>query len=490
MKESPKLGAVLAVLKLFGSLILAGVLLITSTYVVRFCMGLFMVGDQFILSGDGVYTPVATEPEGDGDTQMPTESQTVREVGRATVLSTGDLMMHLPIVRSGLKDGNYDFSYIYSYLKDYVNKADYAVVNLETTLSGTDRKEYTGYPKFNSPDAVASGAVSGGFDLLLTANNHCYDYGTAGMLRTLEVVKAAGADTLGTHAKAGEQTYLIRDLNGIKVGMLNYTYGDIGEDPDRPFINGLKTDSAAAGLTNVFAYSKLELFYTEVENQISAMRAAGAEVIMLYIHWGEEYTTNVNRYQKQIAQKMCDLGVDVIAGSHPHVVQTMELLTSGVNPSHQTVVLYSMGNFLSNQRADNISLSTGQSEDSVLFSCTFVKFSNGKVVLEDIEILPTWVLIRGSGNGRSYHILPLDKEVEDWAKVYDLTGTQSVDAHQSYSRTMDTLGTAYKDIRDKLAQRENLHELPTEAPKPTEEPESTEATEPVEETRFADPGVG
>ena len=471
MKETRKRRRIHPLVKGAASLIAISVLLILSTFAIRFCLGLFMVGDQFILAKPGDVQTLVTEPVDTPDTPVNTEPAGIREVGRANILATGDLMMHLPIVRSGLKDGAYSFDYIYDYIKEYVEAADYAVVNLETTLSGTEGLEYTGYPKFNSPDAVAKGAKSGGFDLALTANNHCYDYGTKGMLRTLGVVKAAGLDTLGTYETKAESQYLVKDIGGVKVGMLNYTYGDIGEDPSRPFINGLKTDSAAAGLVNVFSYAKLELFYTEVEGQISAMKAAGAEAIVMFIHWGDEYTARANQNQKEIARKLCDLGVDVIAGSHPHVVQGMELLTSTQDESHRTVVLYSMGNLLSNQRANNISLSTGQSEDSLLFTFTFVKYSDGSVVLEDVNVLPTWVLIRGSGNDRSYHILPLDKSVEDWAKVYDLTGTQSVDAHKSYTRTMDTLEKSLTEIREILA-RQDEESHPTEpAEIPTEEPE-------------------
>lgn len=449
-------------LKAMGSLILICVLLILSTYAIRFCLGLFMVGEEFILSIPGETLPVATEPD-EAYEAAPTESGEVREVGRATVLATGDLMMHMPTVRSGYSDGEYDFEYIYSYIKEYVRKADYAVVNLETTLSGTEGKEYTGYPKFNSPDAVASGAAAGGFDLMLTANNHCNDYGTAGLKRTLGVIADAGLDTLGTYSKADNQKYLVKDLNGIKVGMINYTFAKIGDDPSRPTVNDLPTDSSAAGLVNAFDYDKLDMFYAEVENEIAAMRASGAETIVVFIHWGDEYTTKVNDNQKAIAQRLCDLGVDVIAGSHPHVVQTMDLMKSTKDENHQTLVIYSMGNFLSNQRADNIALTTGQSEDSVLVSFTFVEYSDGKVVLEDVHVQPTWVLIRGSGDGRTYHILPLDYEVEDWVTTFDLSASQAENARKSYNRTMDTLGEKYNEIRGILTEQRTARE-----PEPTE----------------------
>lgn len=464
MSEKRKRRSVSPVLKTAGSLILIAALLFLGTYAIRFCLGLFIDDDDYILSLPGETRPAATEPVTADPEVTPTESDVVRETGRATILATGDLMMHLPTVRSGRSGNEYNFDYIFSYIDDYVTSADYAVVNLETTLSGTEGRSYTGYPKFNSPDAVASAVKSSGFDLLLTANNHCNDYGTHGIKRTLEIIKAANLDTLGTYSTAGEQHYLVRELGGLKVGMLNYTYGDIGDNPSRPSINGLPTDSAAADLVNAFDYDKLDLFYSEVKEQISAMKASGADAIVMFIHWGEEYSTRVSSTQKEIAQKLCDLGVDVIAGSHPHVLQTMDLLTASADSTHQTLVLYSMGNFLSNQRADNISLTTGESEDSLLFSFTFVKYSDGTVVLESAEIQPTWVLIRGSGNSRTYHILPLDYNVEDWKTAFDLSSEQSEDARKSYNRTMEILGSDYNRIQEILAQQRSAREPETFEP--------------------------
>ncbi len=441
-----------------GSLVLIAMLLFLGTYAIRFCLGLFVTGDDYILALPGETLPAASQPTEPGAEVQPTESDVVRETGRASILVTGDLMMHMPTVRSGYSGGEYNFDYIFSYIADYVKSADYAVVNLETTLSGTEKKQYTGYPKFNSPDAVAGGAKSGGFDLLLTANNHCYDYGTQGLLRTLEVVKSVGLDTLGTYSTTDEQHYLVKDLGGMKIGMLNYTYGEIGDNPSRPTVNGLPTDAAAADLINVFDYDKLDAFYSEVENQISAMKASGADVIVMFIHWGEEYSTKVSSSQKAIAQKLCDLGVHVIAGSHPHVLQTMDLLTSAADETHQTVVLYSMGNFLSNQRANNIALTTGESEDSVLFTFTVVKYSDGTVVLESVHIQPTWVLIRGSGDGRTYHILPLDYEIDNWKETFELSSSQAESARKSYNRTMDILGSDYNRVRDILQQQKAARE--------------------------------
>ena len=437
-------------LRCLVSVILIAVIAYFGNMAVRFCMGLFMTGEEYIVTLPGEESPVvhqsaqpaATEPGGNQ------EGQTyVTEVARADMTVTGDLMMHLPIVRSGYSGGTYDFSDIFKYVSSYVSDADYAVVNLETTLSGTDGKEYTGYPKFNSPDAVADAAKSAGFDMLLTGNNHCYDYGSSGLKRTLEIISERGLASLGTTATAEEPHHAVKDVNGVKIGMVCYSYADIEDNRDQPAMNGIPTDSGAAGLINAFDYDKLDLFYEEMTKHIADMRTKGAEAIVLFIHWGDEYSTTVNENQKTIAQKMCDLGVDVIAGGHPHVVQPMELLTSTTDENHKTVCLYSMGNFLSNQRATNISLTTGHSEDSVLFNLTFVKYSDGSVYLDSISLLPTWVLVQGSGDSREYRVLPLDYQTGDWETAFGISASQEEEAKASYNRTMELVNSGLNDVQ-------------------------------------------
>lgn len=437
-------------LRLLVSVIMLAVIAYFGNMAVRFCMGLFMTGEEYIVAFPGEDSPIAqhsaqstpTEPTGNQE-----GVQYVTEVARGDMTVTGDLMMHLPIVRSGKDGSTYNFDDIFKYVSSYVSDADYAVVNLETTLSGIDGNEYTGYPKFNSPDTVATSAKNAGFDMLLTANNHCYDYGTAGLKRTLEVIQENGLSSLGTTSTAEAPGHVVKDVGGVKIGMVCYSYGDIGDDPDRPAMNGLSTDSSASGLINAFDYDKLDLFYEEMTAHIDDLRLKGAETIVLFIHWGEEFSTSVNDSQRTIAQKMCDLGVDVIAGSHPHVVQPMELLTSTADETHKTVCLYSMGNFLSNQRATNISLTTGHSEDSLLLNLTFVKYSDGSVYLDDVSVQPTWVLVRGSGNDRVYHILPLDYQITDWEKAFDISSSQAADAKASYNRTMELINSGLKEVQ-------------------------------------------
>ena len=435
-------------------------LLFLSGFAFRYCLSLFVVGDEYLIHLPG-RDPIAQVDPNQG-LDLFGSANTVTQTGRATVLATGDLMTHIPIVRSGASGTGYNYEYIFQYVSPYIAGADYAVVNLETTLAGTDGKEYTGYPKFNAPDAIASSAYHVGFDMMLTANNHCYDYGTAGLLRTLDVIRNAGLDTLGTISSVEENRYTVKDINGIKVGMVNYPYADIKDDRNTFVINDMQVDSKSAGLINIFDYANLDLFYNEMENHIAGMQAAGAEAIVLFIHWGDQFSVKPSSTQEIIAQKMCDLGVDVIAGSHPHVVQPISLLTSTDGKS-QTLCMYSMGNFLSNQRSDNIALETGHSEDGLMFSFTFVKYSNGEVHVEYADLMPTWVLVKGNENFKTYHILPLDIEVEDWNTLYAMDGDQAADANKSLERTNAIVYQNLTAVKQQLQkqQEERGHTLGT-----------------------------
>ena len=177
---------------------------------------------------------------------------------------------------------------------------------------------------------------------------------------------------------------------------------------------------------------------------MKAMKAEGAEATIVYIHWGEEYQLDPNGSQKKIAQKLCDMGVDVIVGGHPHVVQPMALLTSGTDAAHKTVCIYSIGNSVSNQRKNYMKLSTGHTEDGVFISFTFSKYSDGSVILTDVDVLPTWVNMYFTKSRQIFEIIPLDKSVSDWGQAFSLDKAGVKDANASYKRTMKVVGEGLK----------------------------------------------
>ena len=251
--------------------------------------------------------PPTTEPETEPPTTMPEPEHVV---STATILSTGDVLMHMPVIGSGSGPDGYNFDSIFRFVTDEISAADLAVANLETTLAGTDNGyNYSGFPNFNCPDAIVDALKNAGFDTLLTANNHSYDTTLVGFKRTLEVVREAGLETLGTYLSADEQKWTIQDVNGIKIGLLCYTYATGVGSNGSPQLNGNAAISEP-GLCNYFTYNNLPAFYSEVETYLQEMKAAGAEATMLYIHWGVEYQLSANQDQANIAQQLCDLGVD------------------------------------------------------------------------------------------------------------------------------------------------------------------------------------
>ena len=399
----------------------------------------------------------ATVPE----TTVPKEPEHV--VSTATILSIGDLLMHGQLITDAQQaDGSYNFSYIFPYITPYVTAADYAAANLEVTLAGPSRP-YQGYPMFNSPDAIVDAAKNAGFDMLLTANNHMYDSGEDGFLRTVRTIREKGLTALGTREEAEEPAYTVQDINGIKVGMVCYTYEQRPENyrSDRVYLNKNILSATCSALVNSFVGTELDPFYTEIGGVLEQMRNDGAEATVMFIHWGVEYQLTQNAEQQQIAQKLCDLGFDVIVGGHPHVVQPVELLESTVNPEHRTVCLYSMGNAVSNQRQGELtSITTAHTEDGAMFSMTFSKYSDGTVYLEDVALIPTWVraidvngntVVRRSGTIRRYEILPLDDSLRSqWQEQFGIDSSTLAQCADSWQRTMDITGAGLTQSQDYL----------------------------------------
>ena len=399
----------------------------------------------------------ATVPE----TTVPKEPEHV--VSTATILSIGDLLMHGQLITDAQQaDGSYDFSYIFPYITPYVTAADYAAANLEVTLAGPSRP-YQGYPMFNSPDAIVDAAKNAGFDMLLTANNHMYDSGEDGFLRTVRTIREKGLTALGTREEAEEPAYTVQDINGIKVGMVCYTYEQRPENyrSDRVYLNKNILSATCSALVNSFVGTELDPFYTEIGGILEQMRNDGAEATVMFIHWGVEYQLTQNAEQQQIAQKLCDLGFDVIVGGHPHVVQPVELLESTVDPEHRTVCLYSMGNAVSNQRQGELtSITTAHTEDGAMFSMTFSKYSDGTVYLEDVALIPTWVraidvngntVVRRSGTIRRYEILPLDDSLRSqWQEQFGIDSSTLAQCADSWQRTMDITGAGLTQSQDYL----------------------------------------
>ncbi len=395
--------------------------------------------------------PAPTEPP-----TVPTEPEPTIPyiVSSAKIGVTGDILVHSAIIRAcKTSSGDYDFNDIYKHIAPYYESYDYMVANLEVTLAGSSRYKYQGYPLFNCPDSMAYALKDAGVDMVLTANNHTYDTRYDGMMRTLEVLDDVGLEHIGTRASEETPNYIVKEINGIKIGMACYTYETTQNfDDGKKSLNGIPLTVEASKLVSSFRYWDLDSFYDMVASDLSGMKQDGADFTMVYIHWGDEYKLKPNSRQEDIAQGLCELGVDVIVGGHPHVLEPFEMLES--TSGHQTYCLYSTGNAVSNQRRNLMDLSTGHTEDGLIFEVEYELWSDGSVKIGNVNMIPTWVDCTWNGNEHDYTIIPLRPGTEPW-ELYDLGRD---DLESSYERTMGILGDGINACREALG----LYTLPME----------------------------
>lgn len=252
----------------------------------------------------------------------------------ASLYFAGDAMQHIAQIESALQtDGTYSYKECFTYVKEQVSEANLAICNLEVTLGG---KPYRGYPQFSTPDEFASALKDAGFDILLTANNHCLDRRNKGLIRTLDVLDSLGIAHVGTYRNQAERDSLypyLATVNNITFAILNYTYGTNGIPVNPPCIVNL-IDTA------------------QILIDINKARSKKADVIIACMHWGDEYVLKQNKTQEQLTDWLIANGVNHIIGNHPHVIQPTELRKDKYNGGHHFIA-YSLGNYISNMSARN-----------------------------------------------------------------------------------------------------------------------------------------
>ena len=353
------------------------------------------------------------------------------EVQYVDIISLGNLIIHQSQIDGAKQENSYDFSPSFQYIKKMILDSDISMGILEGALAGC---EPSGYPFFNSPDEVVDALKDTGIDIINYANNHIYDYEDVGLQRTIDVTKEKGLDVLGVKSTEKEKNYLVKEVNGIKIGFLAYVF-------ETSMINGHKTINSnilstySENLINTFNYNDLESFYKKIENEISAMKSEGVEFIITSMHWGEEYNTYIEASQNEIAKRLNKLGVDIILGGHPHVIQPYEIMRN--ESGNSTFVIYSQGNSLSNQSEQEIGVA--ESEDGIMIKFTLEK-KDGNVSLKEYKIIPTWVYKEEKGNGTYYHkIIPVEEALAD-PKKYGISSDVYERVKTSLNRTKGILG--------------------------------------------------
>lgn len=300
----------------------------------------------------------------------------------ADLLFAGDAMQHQGQLDQALVEGgnkNYDYSDCFTLLAPMVTEADYAVVNLEVPLGGGPT--YRGYPCFSAPDSYAEALRDAGFDLFLTANNHCLDSGDKAARRTLTALDKMGVDHIGTFAtKAARDTtaVFIKNINGIKIGFLNYTYGTNGIEPK---------DGMEVALID----------REKMKKEIEATRKAGAEMICVTVHWGVEYVLHENQSQRDLADFLVNQGVDLIIGGHPHVIQPMKVVRNE-KENKDVLIVYSLGNLISNMK-------TTDTRGGALVKVRVERDENGRPVFKNAAY-DVFFSAKPEGRGTNFKVYP------------------------------------------------------------------------------------
>lgn len=299
-----------------------------------------------------------------------------------TISSVGDLMCHstqFNYARVG--EDTFHFEPCFEYILPWLQKPDLLLGNLETTLAGNS-KPYSGYPYFNTPDDYAIALKNIGFDFIITANNHSNDNGEKAILRTLDVLHNLNLPTTGTFKSAKDRDSIrIMDVKGVKVGIVAFSYSTNGNPlaEGKPYLVNL-CDSAL------------------IAKDIAASRKAGAELVIVFYHFGEEYQRLPNAYQQNFVNYAVACGADLILGSHPHVLQPADFF-KGVNSTLDTgFVAYSMGNFISNQQDE-------YTDEGVVFNIHLEKNLNtNSIKIVSVDYVPTWVY-KGKNDAKKLHVV-------------------------------------------------------------------------------------
>lgn len=339
----------------------------------------------------------------------------------------GDTMCHLTNIKNAYDSSskNYDFSNVFKNIRKYTENADITIGNLETTFAGNSRG-YTGYPTFNAPEILGQNLKDIGVDVLTTANNHCMDKGNSGLVSTLNFLDNYGIAHTGTARSEDEQnTILIKDVNGIKIAFLSYTYGT----------NGITIPSDKPYSVNLI---DKEL----IKKHITAAKEQNVDVICVSMHWGIEYKLKPNSTQKELANFLFDNGVDIILGSHPHVLEPMEKRTITLNDgtTKDGFVIYSLGNFVSGQIYAN-------TKSTVILDIQITKNSEGKISIDSVKYTPVYLYDKGA-NSKSrtrYTLIDINQAIKNYEDGKDNSISKSL-----YNTLKDELANITKTVGNEI----------------------------------------
>lgn len=317
--------------------------------------------------------------------------------------AVGDIMCHSTQYNyAWVEKDSFDFNPIFKIIGKYLENKDILIGNLETVLAG-ESKPYSGYPFFNSPNAIARALKNTGFDFLTTANNHANDKGFAGVERTLRELRKINILPLGTSSLDSSKNYNYFVRKGLRFGLLSYTYGTNYNE------NALSPRKYVSYIDTV-----------KINKDIKKLKKRNTDVIIVLYHFGDEYSKSISKYQSEVVNKTISYGADIILGAHPHIVQQFERFETNNGSLDSGFVVYSLGNFVSNQR-------WRYSDGGIVFNFDITKnIYTDSVYVSDISYLPIWVFKGKTEEGNEYIILPSENYSD--SSYYNFTTKADIDS--------------------------------------------------------------
>lgn len=323
-----------------------------------------------------------------------------------TLLFMGDIMQHGYQLKAAKTDSGYNYHPNYRYARHIIRDADVAIGNLELTLSGSN---YSGYPSFSAPDELALALKDAGFDFLVTANNHSLDRRKQGLERTIDVLDRLQIPHTGTFKTPESKSQghpAFFEKNGFKLAILNYTYGTNGIPVTEPNVVNL-------------------LDKEQIRKDIHTAKKASPDIVIVFTHWGFEYNSLPNQEQKDIAALCLAEGVDLVIGSHPHVLQPIERIAN--KNGKDQLVAYSLGNYISNQRKR-------YTDGGMSLQVSFKKDSSG-TKMTDAGYYLSWIYPSPSENGQFY-ILPATMFEYNHKIIKEQANVEKMELYLSDSRNL------------------------------------------------------
>lgn len=357
------------------------------------------------------------------DTNDSEEKEEVEEKIETITLKTGgDLMANMGQTQYAYNKGggSYDFSDSFMYVSDFISDADIAIANYETTTD--PNVPYAGHPRFNAPPEYLEAIKEAGFDIVTTANNHSLDNDIEGVNTTIEAIRDAGLDHVGTRAEGDDTRFIIKEVGNIKLAFLSYTYGCNGK---------VDLFQVREEVSEVNYLSE-----DEIKDDIKKVKEKGADFVVVYPHWGIELRSNADPSQIELGRKMIDWGADLVIGNHPHVVEPYEEYESA--DDRKGFIAYACGNFISIQNLETVN--DIRTEQSVAYRFELSKnLADGKTSIDEIKAYPLWVGMTYNDYGRSVRTY-ICEDFLDGGKYYDEVDEYQRDRIQkAYDATMATI---------------------------------------------------